>query len=71
MREQTVQNEVIACLCDGHFWTTGELADTIDVHESEVQLVIEDLEERGFVKKFDDESPVMYGWTVEMQGAES
>jgi DNA-binding MarR family transcriptional regulator len=62
MRRQTVRNEVIANLADQHYWTIGELADTIDVYRSSVRRVVADLEKRGFVKRFDDEKPAMFGW---------
>lgn len=70
MRPQTIENEVIACLADGHFWTAGELADTIHCDPLDAFNVIRDLSERGFVEKFDDEEPVMYGWTVEPKAVE-
>lgn len=70
MRRQTVQTEVIALLADGHWWTCGELADCIDCWTASVRRVIKDLERRGFVRRFDDERPVMYGWTVKMRAAE-
>lgn len=70
MRRQTVRTEVIALLADGHWWTIGELADCIDCYRSSVRRVIADFERRGFVRRFDDEKPVMYGWTVHMQAAE-
>lgn len=70
MRPQTVRTEVIACLADGHWWTVGELADIVDVRFKEIEWVIAWLEKRGFVEKFDDELPAMYGWTVEPKAVE-
>lgn len=70
MRPQTLQNEVIACLADGHWWTAGELADTVDEDRMSVQMVLWDLQKRGFVEAFDNEHPMMYGWTVEPKAVE-
>lgn len=70
MRPQTLQNEVIGCLADGHWWSVGELADTIDCYRSSVRRVLRDLEQRGFVERFDDERPAMFGWTVEPKAVE-
>lgn len=70
MRTQTVRNEVIVCLADGHWWTAGELADTIDCYDASVQSVLLNLEQSGFVERFDDEQPEMFGWTVEPKAVE-
>ena len=70
MREQRLQNEIIACLADGHWWTAGELADTVEEAGWLVQNELDDLLRRGFVELFDREDPPMYGWTVEPKAVE-
>ena len=70
MRRQSVRTEVMALLADGHWWTIGELADCIDCWQSSVRRVIAWFEHHGFVRRFDDERPAMYGWAVHMKACE-
>lgn len=65
MRQQRVRTEVTACLADGHWWTVGELAQTIDCSEQAVRYVLRDLETKGAVARFDGERPAMFGWAIE------
>lgn len=70
MRRQSVRTEVIALLADGHWWTVGELADSIDCYSSAVRRALADLEHSGAVERFDDERPTMFGWCVSMKALE-